>query len=177
MGKSTGPSFIMYSACSVDGFIAREDGSVDRLSGYDPASAWYGEFFDTVDGLVMGAKTYEQILTFGDWPYGDKPCLVLSNVARKCVRGCIGFFAGKVEDAVGLMRERKLSRVWIVGGSSTFTQFHRKGLIDDYIITIIPTILGSGIPLFRACDIEVRLRLVSSRALDSGMVLNHHRKI
>ncbi len=177
MEKSTGPTFIMYSACSVDGFIAREDGSVDRLSGYDPASAWYGEFFDTVDGLVMGARTYEQIINSGKWTYGNKPCLVLSNLTRKPFRQCVEFFTGRMEDAVNLMREWKLKRVWVVGGASVFTQFHRKRLIDDYFIAIVPIILGSGIPLIQSCDVEVRLKLVSSRVLDSGQVLNHYRKI
>jgi len=175
MEENTGPSFVMYSACSVDGFIAREDGSVGWLSEYDPASAGYGEFFDSVDGLVMGAKTYEQVANSGKWTYGNKPCIVLSNQTRKPFRQCVEFFTGRVEEAVDLMREWKLGRAWVVGGASIFTQFHKKRLIDDYIIAIVPIMLGSGIPLIQSCDVEVRLALVSSRALDSGLVLNHYR--
>lgn len=177
MEGNTGLSFIMYSACSVDGFIAREDGTVDWLSEYDPVSAGYGELLDSVDGLVMGAKTYDQAADSGRWNYGSKPCLVLSNQTRKPFRECVEFFTGRVEEAVDLMQEWKLKRVWVVGGTSIFTQFHRKRLIDDYFIAIVPIILGSGIPLIQSCDVEVRLTLVSSRALDSGLVLNHYHKI
>lgn len=177
MAENPMPAFIMYTACSIDGFIAREDGSIDWLSRWDPAAARYGEFFRTIDGLIMGAKTYDQILNTGKWPYDHKPCLVLSNRARKPFRECIEFFTGRVEEAVGLMREWNLKRVWIVGGASIFTQFHRKRLIDDYVIAIIPIILGSGIPLMLSCDVEVRLKLVSSKAHESGLVLNHYRRI
>lgn len=175
MEQIANPSFIMYSVCSVDGFIAREDGSADWFFKWNPFSAGCGELFESVDALVMGAKTYDQVAASGEWPYGDKPCFVLSNVTRKPVRGCLEFFTGRVEEAVESMKARELRRVWIVGGASTFTQFHRKRLIDDYVIAIIPFILGSGIPLMQACDVEVRLRLLSSRALDSGLVINHYR--
>jgi dihydrofolate reductase len=177
MGNDAKPSFVLYSICSVDGFIARENGDIDWLSEWAPATAGFGEIMDSVDGLVMGAKTYDQISGAGKWAYGNKPCLVLCNVARKPFRECVEFFTGRVEDAVEQMQEWKLKRVLVVGGASTFTQFHRKKLIDDYVIAIIPMILGSGIPLLQACDIEVRLKLVSSRALDSGLVINHYRRI
>lgn len=171
------PTFIMYSACSVDGFIAKEDGSLDWLSRWNPSAAGYGEFFEAVDGLVMGAKTYDRILSTGKWIYGNKPCVVLSNQARKPFRECVEFFRGRAEEVVSLMREWKLDRVWIVGGASVFTQFHRKNLIDDYVIAIIPIILGSGIPPIQSCDIEVSLRLIGSKAQDSGVVLNHYKRI
>ncbi|MEW6144240.1 MAG: dihydrofolate reductase family protein [Thermodesulfobacteriota bacterium] len=177
MEQIMNPSFILYSVCSVDGYIARENGDVDWLSEWPPATAGCGEILDSVDGLVMGARTYDHISDTGKWAYGSKPCLVLSNVARKPFRECVEFFTGKVEDAAELMRQWKLKRVWLVGGASTFTQFHRKKLIDDYIIAIVPIILGSGTPLLRACDIEVRLKLVTSRAFETGLVLNHYRRI
>jgi dihydrofolate reductase len=177
MEQISNPTFIMYSACSVDGFIAREDGSLDWLTKWNPASAGCGELPDSVDGIVMGARTYVQISDTGKWAYGNKPCLVLSNLARKPFRECVEFFTGRVEEAVDLMREWKLKRVWIVGGASTFTQFHRKRLIDEYVIAIVPIMLGSGTPLIQTCDIEVRLKLVTSRAFESGLVLNHYRRI
>lgn len=167
----------MYSACSVDGLIAGEHNFIDWLSKWDPAAAGYGEFFETVDGIVMGARTYDQVLDTGKWPYDNKPCMVLSNKARKPFRECVEFFTGRVDEAVKLMCEWKLKRVWLVGGTSVFTQFHRKRLIDDYIIAIIPIILGAGVPLIQPCDIEVSLRLISSKALDTGLVLNHYRRI
>ena len=177
MTETPNPAFVMYSACSVDGFIARENGSIDWLSKWDPAAAGYGEFFGTVDGIVMGAKTYDQILETGKWPYEHKPCLVLSNRPRKPFRDSVQFFTGRVEEAVELMREWKLKRVWLIGGASIYTQFHRKRLIDDYIIAIIPIILGAGIPLLQPCDLEVSLKLLSSKAHDTGVVVNHYRRI
>lgn len=177
MTDTPNPAFIMYSACSVDGFIGREDGTVDWLSQWDPAAAGYGEFFGSVDGIIMGAKTYDQILDTGKWPYDNKPCLVFSNQVRKPYRECVEFFSGRVEEVANLMRAQGLKRVWLVGGASIFTQFHRKRLIDDYIIAIIPIILGAGIPLIQPCDVEVSLRLLGSKALDSGLVLNHYRRI
>ncbi len=176
MEDSANPSFVMHTVCSVDGFISREDSSADWLSEWGPDPAGCGEFFDSVDGLVAGVKTYDQMQARGKWPYGEKPCIVLSNRARKPAGGSIEFFTGRVEEIVNLVRKKNLMRVRIVGGASIFTQFHKKRLIDDYIIAIVPIILGSGMPIIQSCDVEARLRLVSSRALDSGIVLNHYRR-
>jgi dihydrofolate reductase len=167
----------MFAICSVNGFIAREDGSVDRLAQWDPVEAGYGEFFDSYDGLVMGAKTYDQILIKGDWHYGDKPCFILSNQERKPMRDCIEFIAGDTGQLVDLVSERNLKRIRLVGGASIYTQFHRKKLINDYYIAVVPIMLGSGVPLLQTCDKEVGLKLIKSRAFDSGLIINHYRAI
>lgn len=175
--KVTYPSFIMFAACSVDGFIARHDHTVDWLVQWEPKKAGQKEFLHSVDGLVMGARTYDQLLSIGDWQYGDKPCFVLANQKRRRMRDCVEFYAGNTGQVVDLLRERDLKRIWLVGGASIYTQFHRKNMIADYYIAVVPILLGSGITLFQTCDREIRLNLVKSHAFDSGLILNHYQII
>lgn len=140
-------SLKLFIASSIDGHIAREDGSIDWL--FTDADYGYTPFINATRWLMMGRKTYDQLLTFGPWPYGDRPTLVLSR-SRQGSDGPVTFLAE--EEAVQRMQELRSNPAggngWVVGGTEVITLCFKHHLIDELILSVHPTILGRGIPLF-----------------------------
>jgi dihydrofolate reductase len=169
--------FILYIATSLDGYIARSDGSIDWLPSLEANGEdyGYGEFYDSIDALVMGSITYEQVLEFGDWQYPEKISYILTsrNLSTKC--NDILFVKGGIEEVILDVKKRGYKRVWLVGGGNVISSFINKGLVDEYIITIIPIILGSGIPLFKSVS-ELKLNFVGVKSYDSGAVELRYKK-
>lgn len=161
------PRCSVFIAMSLDGFIAREDGSVDWLSAVQVPGEDYGyqAFFDTVDALVLGRKTYELALGFEAWPYAGKRVVVMTGQRRESRHGET-FHAGPVEAAMdGLSGARHV----YVDGGATIRSFLRVGLIDDVTVSMVPVLLGRGVALFGE-GAAAKLRLESSRAYPSGLV-------
>ena len=166
----------VYIATSLDGFIARENGDLDWLPGMEsgPGGEDYGykDFMDTVDVLVMGRKTFEKILTFGQWPYGKKPVVVLANrlvdIPKKLASKVI-HMAGPPAGILGRLATGGAKHVYIDGGR-TIQGFLEAGLIQQMIITRVPVLLGRGIPLFGALSRDVKLRLIATRQFPNGLV-------
>ena len=138
---------ILYIATSKDGFIADVNGQLDWLpqtveqtGGNDYG---YQVFYDTVDTVAMGRKTYEQILTFGAWPYPGKKCYIFSSSPQETTNPDIEFVSADIPTFL----KRNLGRLWLVGGAGLVDSFLAEGKIDEYIITIFPVELGAGIPL------------------------------
>src|SRR5213082_867230 len=162
----------IFIGTSVDGFIARRNGDLDFLpvDGGEPHG--YNEFFGSVDALVIGRKTFETVLAFPVWPYGDKRVIVLSSRALdfSAVRG------GRVEQMAGLPAEivSKLAAGGVhpvyVDGGITIQRFLRAGLVQRLIITRVPVLIGDGIPLFGSLPRDVRLRHVATQHYASGLV-------
>jgi len=157
---------VLYIAQSLDGYIARTNQSIDWLLLFDDDSTTnrYNKFIETVDTIVMGYSTYRQViedLSVNNWPYNDKNVYVLThrNLANPYnVKFCQG-------DMVELIKSLKLSaqkNIWLVGGSKIIEQCMHAKLIDRYIITIIPTILSDGIPLFAKTLQSTQLKQISS---------------
>ncbi|PAX59502.1 dihydrofolate reductase family protein [Brunnivagina elsteri] len=169
--------FILYIATSVDGYIARSDGSVDWLPSpeVDGEDYGYGKFYDSIDALVMGSTTYEQILEFGDWQYPGKLSYVFTSRNLSTKRNNILFVKGGIEEVILDMNRRGYKRVWLVGGGNIISSFLNKGLVDEYIITIIPIILGSGISLFQSVS-ELKLNFVGIKSYNSSAVELRYKK-
>jgi dihydrofolate reductase len=170
----------VFIATSLDGFIAREDGAIDWLlsaDGGDSAEPYgYREFFDSVDAVVMGRNTFELVRTFDEWPYGDKPLIVLSSRRLKIppsLAETVSQAAGSPREVVRLLADRGFSRLYVDGGR-TIRGFLREGLIDDLIITVIPVLLGRGIPLFGSLAADVHLRHVETHAFSNGFVQSRY---
>ncbi|MGB7093205.1 MAG: dihydrofolate reductase family protein [Anaerolineales bacterium] len=165
----------VYIATSVDGFIAREDGSVDWLSsGEDAGSGDYGyqDFMNSVDALVMGRNTYELVLSFGSWPYGDKPVIVLSSQQLQIpesISNTVSVMSGSPGELVHRLAERGHEHLYIDGGK-TIQGFISEGLIQKIIITKVPILIGSGIPLFGALPHDIRLHHLETLIFDNGFV-------
>jgi dihydrofolate reductase len=163
---------ILYIATSIDGYIARPDGSVDWLSLADNEQEDYGyaDFYQSVDALVMGSNTYQQILDAGDWPYPDKPSYVMSDKTLPRADDDVRLISGSVYVAEDLFVEEKYERVWLVGGGKLASAFQHARLIDEYIISIIPVILGDGIPLFQYVNDDGAVQLTGTQTFSSGVV-------
>lgn len=167
---------ILYIATSLDGYIAKSDGDIGWLPSpeEDEKSDGYAQFYDSIDALIMGSTTYQQVLGFGDWVYPEKPSYVLTTRNLSTVRSDILFIKGGVEEVIEEINQKGYKRVWLVGGGRVASAFIKCGLVSEYIITIIPIILGSGISLYQSLP-ELKLDLVESKLSSSGMVELHYK--
>jgi dihydrofolate reductase len=164
------PRCSVFIATSLDGFIAKPDGTFDFLSVVEQPGEDYGfaEFFATVDALVIGRNTYETALAFPEWPYAGKRCIVLTHRETPSVHG-EQFFAGQAAALVEQLALSGAQRLYVDGGA-VIRSFLAENLIDDLTLSIIPVLLGQGISLFGAEVPEQRLTLGNSQAFASGLV-------
>lgn len=161
---------VYYVAASMDGYIAREDGSVDWLEdlGISAEDSGFEEFFASVDGVVMGRKTWDQIRGFGDWPYGDKPAWVCTGSEPEAIADCALQDAREPVAVCEAARALGLQSLWLVGGGALAESFLGAGLLNRIVLSQMPVLLGRGIPLFgdnsaRSGDWMQRMTLQSSR--------------
>ena len=167
------PLVILYIATSLDGFIADRDGGVGWLDDIHPSEAdgdyGYVEFYDSVGALIMGRATYDQVLDFGAWPYPGKPTFVFTSNPPNGDHPNVEFVSGNPKAFVEGLKARPEQDIWLVGGGKLIASFREQGLIDRYIITIIPVLLGEGIPLFAGGQPGETLRLEEMKRFDSGL--------
>lgn len=172
--KENNPRIKLYIACSLDGFIARKDGSIDWLTEYEnnPETDYgYSEFYSSIGTVLMGRKTYEQVLSFGVWPYGEKKTYVFTRQNEPLRREKnVEFVSGNVREFVSQLKENTDEDIWLVGGSQLIKVFLEEDLVQDLIVFVVPVILGGGIPLFDRIGKEVRLRMIDTKRYESGLV-------
>jgi dihydrofolate reductase len=167
----------VFIATSLDGFIARNDGAIDWLNEANAAvpdgeDLGFQSFMDSVDALIMGRKTYEQVLSFGEWPYGTTPVVVLSRNSISFPPGVpdtVTHSSEPPEDLLGRLSGEGVAHVYVDGGI-TIQGFIARCLVDEITVTVIPVILGGGIPLFGPIENDIRLTHVSTTAFDFGFV-------
>lgn len=170
------PQVILYIAISRDGFIADKNGGVSWLDPYSvdvPAELEnnYPDFFKSIDCIVMGRKTYEQMLTFGNWPNAGKHTYVFTESNDIPLRTDITFVSMDVKDFVQQIEKQHPGyKIWLEGGAHIVQQFYDAGLIDKYIITIIPTELHEGIALTQEIVHADTLQEVDSKTFNNGIV-------
>lgn len=169
MSQIARPKISIYIATSLDGYIARTDGSLDFLDlpGYNEEYG-FKELFESIDALILGRNTYEFVAALPDWPYKGKRVVVLSHSLQK-VREEAELFRGDVTKLTSQLHSDGIKHIWIDGGR-TVSQFLNSQMVDHLTISVLPVILGSGIPLFSGIDKELRCRLISSQAYPSGLV-------
>jgi dihydrofolate reductase len=174
----------IHMAASLDGFIARKDGSVDWLETVDefPDGAtmdpeFITEFLKTIDCYVMGSRTYETAQAFESqgmgWAYGDKPVFVLTHRKLSKARSTVEWRSGDLRALVEELRSR-FGSIWFVGGGALCGECLRLGLADEVRYSIMPVVIGEGIPFFQGLDRTVAMHLVEVRAYKSGMVALRH---
>ena len=165
----------VFIGISVDGFIARKNDDLDFLP-EDCEPHGYTEFIASIDAIVMGRKTFEKVLTFGAWPYGDKRVVILSSrpIDLSVVRGgVVEQMAGEPAEIVAQLAARGIHNLYIDGGV-TIQRFLRAGMIQRLIITRVPVLIGEGVPLFGALAHDVRLRHTATRHYPSGLVQSEY---
>jgi dihydrofolate reductase len=166
---------------SLDGFVARKDGSVDWLGTSDEYAdgetmdaAFVEAFLATIDCYVMGSRTYETALRFANegagWAYGDKPMFVLSSRDLPRIRDTVELYSGDLAALVNDRLRPRFRNIWVVGGGMVSAECLRRGLADEVCWSIMPIVIGDGIRFFEQLDRDVPLHLVEVKAYKSGMV-------
>jgi dihydrofolate reductase len=166
----------VFVGVSVDGFIARSNGGLDWLPEGGGEPHGYHEFIATVDALVIGRKSFESVLTFDAWPYGDKRVVVLSSrpVDLSAVRGgVVEQMAGPPADIVSRLAASGAHHLYVDGGI-TIQRFLQAGLVHRLVITRVPVLIGDGIPLFGSLPRDIRLRHVATQHYPSGLVKSEY---
>jgi dihydrofolate reductase len=162
---------ILFIATSLDGYIAGPHGEIDWL--FHDADYGYTAFFNSVQALVMGRKSYELSLSFGEWPYGDKPVYVFTRQTPP-VDARVHFVAGDAAALIAGLRAQGIQNIWLVGGGALVSTFLQEGLIDEFVISVHPLLLGAGIPLFASGIPRLGLRLAGVTPFASGLVQLHY---
>ena len=166
----------VFVGTSVDGFMARLDDALDFLPPGGGEPHGYEEFIATVDALVIGRKTYDVVLAFDAWPYGDKPVFVLSSKPlRDAPAGAIvERMSGEARDIASELAARGFEHLYIDGGN-TIQQFLRAGLIQRLVVTRVPVLIGTGVSLFGPLDRDIKLTDVATKTYTSGLVQTDYR--
>jgi dihydrofolate reductase len=169
----------IFIGASVDGFIARPNGDLDFLPADGGEPHGYNEFIATVDALVIGRKTFETVLAFPTWPYGDKRVVVLSSrpLDFSAVRGgVVEQMSGTPAEIVAKLEASGAHHVYLDGGI-TIQRFLRAGLVHRLTITRVPVLIGEGIPLFGSLPRDVHLQHVATRHYASGLVQSEYQVV
>ncbi len=172
----------LYIATTIDGFIARENGELDWLNNFSNPNSidyGYGEFIEKIDTIVMGRKTYEEILSFGiDWPYNNqKTYIITSNQKYKTTTNKTHIINELNNKVIETLKGKSNSKIWIVGGGVLISSFIKLKAIDEMIITIIPVIIGKGIRLFSDNSIETKFKFIEAQTFDTGVVNLKYQRI
>jgi dihydrofolate reductase len=166
----------VFVGTSVDGFLARPDGALDFLPEGGGEPHGYDEFIASVDAIVIGRKTFETVLSFPSWPYGDKRVVVLSSRAldfSSLKDARVEQMSGEPAAIVSRLQATAARHLYVDGGI-TIQAFLRAGLVDRLVVTRVPVLIGQGIPLFGTLPRDVRLRHVRTRDFPSGLVQSEY---
>ena len=161
----------VYIAKSLDGYIARESGDIDWLP--QPSESSFNTFYKSVDTVIMGKTTYDQILTFGAYPYQDKKSFVFTRTQKNNDKNVE--FVSNVKKFVNDYLFKSEENIWLVGGGKLIGTFLKLGVVDEIITTVIPILLGKGISLFQDIENDIKLKLVKTERY--GPLVDLHYKV
>ena len=165
--------FHVYMAQSLDGFIADAAGGVDWLKPYDGGDEFeYTAFIASIDTIVMGRRSYEQILPFGDWPYPNQRTIVLSStaLAGQTPTPNTETYSGPVGDLAARLVGEDRGNVWILGGADTVMRFLKAGKVDAMALFIMPELLGDGVRMFPNGGVSTGVTLIEHKLYPCGVM-------
>jgi len=169
----------VYVGTSLDGFIARKDGDIDWLVKYQNKEVHesYNEFISRIDAMVIGRGTYEKVLSFPEWPY-EKKVFVLST-SLKQITGTLNekatLIAMKPAVLLNYLSDKGFSNIYVDGGK-VIQSFLKEDLIDELIITRVPELIGTGIPLFGYLDNDLRFEHIKTNIYSDGLVKSQYER-
>lgn len=169
---------ILYIACSLDGYIAKpnDDLSFLALVQKEGEDYGYGEFIQTVDTVILGRRTYDWVMTqVSVFPHADKQTFVITRNARPAI-GNTTFYSGDLRDLVLQLKKEPGKNIFIDGGAQLVNDLLKYGLIDEFVISVVPVLLGEGTKLFQDGRPEQQLELISTKDFDTGLVQLHYKR-
>jgi dihydrofolate reductase len=167
---------VLFIAMSLDGFIAGPNDDLSWLSEVEREGEdyGYGEFMATVDATIVGRRTYDKVLSMGyDFPHADKESYIITRIEREPI-GNIRFYSGDIKTLVASLKAKPGKTIFCDGGAEIVNLLMQDRLIDQFIISIIPVFLGSGVRLFKDGIPGDKLRLISSKSFESGLIQVHY---
>lgn len=179
MGQSK-RKVILNIACSLDGYIATKEDSLDWLfdvEGQEEANKGIAEFDETVDTVIMGRRTFDWVMEEmkGENPYKDKMTYVYSHSANES-SAAVRYTQEEPKQLIETIRNQKGKHIWLMGGGAVIRDFLEADVIDELIITIAPVLLGNGIPLFKEGHYQLEWSLTGTRQVGQFAELNLERK-
>jgi len=170
---------IVYIGTSLDGFIARKDGDIDWLERFanDEAFHAYEEFISRVDAIVIGRGTFEKVLTFPSWPYTKKVFVLSSSIVKAPdpVSEKVTILAKKPKELLSYLSGQGYATVYIDGGK-VIQDFLQEDLIDELIISKVPVLIGSGIPLFGHLATDLTFQHIRTEVSSNGLVRSYYKR-
>lgn len=169
---------ILYIATSLDGYIATRDDDLGFLSMVEQEGEDYGyaDFIKTVDAAIVGRKTYDKVLSMGfEFPHSDNDAYIITRSSRPSI-GSVKFYTGSLKDLVARLKSEAGKHIFVDGGAEIVNELLKDDLIDEFYISVIPLLLGDGIPLFKSGRPEIGLKLISSKSFEKGLVQLHYKR-
>ncbi|MBO9128999.1 dihydrofolate reductase family protein [Bacillus sp. 165] len=165
---------VLFIATSLDGYIARENGSLDWLYAVEgEGDNGFTEFYNTIDTLVMGKATYDHLMTLvEEFPHSDKTCYIFSRSEQREDKH-VTFINEDISEFTRRLMAQSGSNIWLVGGGDLLDTFVKEKLVDEFIVTISPIILGKGVPLFKQDNPEIELELIEQRRFGQFVQLHY----
>jgi dihydrofolate reductase len=170
---------ILYIATSLDGYIAKPNDNLDFLSIVEQEGQDYGyaEFIKTVDAVIVGRKTYDKVIAMGfDFPHADKDAYIMTRTPRPSI-GSVKFYTGNLKSLVTKLKSESGKNIFCDGGAEIVNELLKHNLIDEFIISVIPILLGNGIKLFEDNRPEQKLELVSTKQFNKGLAQLHYKRV
>ncbi len=167
---------ILYIAMSLDGFIAKKDDDISFLSMVEQESEDYGysDFIRNIDTVILGRKTYSKVLEMGfGFPHSDKETYIITRTSKP-KENLVNFYTGNINELIETLKNKNGKNIFVDGGAEVVNELLKDDLIDEFYISIIPILLGDGIPLFKGSNPELKLKLVSSKKFAKGLVQLHY---
>jgi dihydrofolate reductase len=175
---TTDRKVILYIAMSLDGYIATKDNSLEFLSMVEQEGEDYGynDFIASVDAVIIGRKTYEKVIAMGyEYPHTDKDVYILSRTAKPAI-GNFTFYADDLSRLVHDLKKQSGKHIYCDGGAEIANELMKNNLIDEFIISVVPILLGDGIKLFNDGRPELTLELLSTKQFDKGLTQLHYKR-
>lgn len=169
---------ILYIATSLDGYIAKPNDDIGFLSivEQDGQDYGYADFAKTVDTVIMGRKTYDKGIAMGfDFPHADKDAYIITRTSRPNI-GSLKSYAGDLKLLIHRLKSENGKNIFCDGGAEVVNELMKNELIDEFIISVIPILVGNGIKLFKDGRPEQKLELVSTKQFDKGLTQLHYKR-
>lgn len=170
---------ILFISMSLDGYIATKDNSLEFLSVVEQEDEDYGynDFITSVDTVIIGRKTYEKVIAMGyEYPHTDKDVYILSRTAKPAI-GNFKFYANNLSGLVNNLKKQLGKHIYCDGGAEVANELMKNNLIDEFIISVIPILLGDGIKLFKDNRPEQILELLSIKQFSKGLIQLHYKHV